>query len=95
MTKLIEIHNLDVSYGEELILKDVELIISRHDFLGVIGPNGGGKTTLIKALLGLVKPERGEITFHISPEKIGYLPQINQIDKRFPIKVLDVRNNFV
>lgn len=90
MTKLIEIKNLDVSYGEELILKDVELTISRHDFLGVIGPNGGGKTTLIKALLGLVKPEQGKITFHISPEKIGYLPQINQIDKQFPIKVLDV-----
>ncbi len=90
MTKLVEINNLRVSYDDEVVLKDINLKIGRHDFLGMIGPNGGGKTTLIKALLGLVKPERGEIIFHIPATKIGYLPQINQIDKRFPIKVLDV-----
>lgn len=90
MTKLVEIKNLDVSYDEERVLENVALTVSRNDFLGVIGPNGGGKTTLIKALLGLVKPERGEIIFHIPATKIGYLPQINQIDKRFPIKVIDV-----
>ncbi len=56
----------------------------------MIGPNGGGKTTLIKALLGLVRPFEGQITFHIPMTRIGYLPQINQIDKRFPIKVIDV-----
>ncbi|WP_372773978.1 metal ABC transporter ATP-binding protein [Mangrovibacterium sp.] len=90
MTKLLEIKNLTVSYDHEVVLKNVNLAIAEHDFLGVIGPNGGGKTTLIKALLGLVKPEKGDITFHIPETRIGYLPQINQIDKRFPISVLDV-----
>ena len=90
MTRLVEIKNLSVSYVEEEVLKDVNMEINKHDFLGIIGPNGGGKTTFIKALLGLLKPDAGEITFHIPTTKIGYLPQINQVDKRFPIKVLDV-----
>jgi zinc transport system ATP-binding protein len=90
MEKLLEIKNLTVSYDHEVVLKDVNLMVCKDDFLGVIGPNGGGKTTLIKALLGLVKPVRGEIIFHLPETRIGYLPQINQIDKRFPITVLDV-----
>ncbi|MEN6457190.1 MAG: ABC transporter ATP-binding protein [Prolixibacteraceae bacterium] len=90
MKKLVEIKNLSVGYDDELVLKDVDLEIHENDFLGMIGPNGGGKTTLIKALLGLVKPFEGKIIFHIPASKIGYLPQINQIDKRFPIRVLDV-----
>lgn len=90
MQKLLEIKNLTVSYDHEIVLKDVNLTVGKGDFLGVIGPNGGGKTTLIKALLGLVKPTKGEIIFHIPETRVGYLPQINQIDKRFPITVLDV-----
>ena len=90
MSKLLEIRNLTVCYDHEVILKEVNLTIEKNDFIGVIGPNGGGKTTLIKALLGLVKPEKGEIRFHIPSNRIGYLPQINQIDKRFPITVIDV-----
>jgi len=90
MSKLLEIQNLTVSYGEEPVLEAISLSIKRGDFLGVIGPNGGGKTTLIKAILGLAKPDKGNITFHIPNTRIGYLPQINQIDKRFPITVIDV-----
>lgn len=90
MKKLIEIKNLSVGYDDEIVLKEVELEIYENDFLGMIGPNGGGKTTLIKALLGLIKPFDGKVIFHIPAAKIGYLPQINQIDKRFPIRVLDV-----
>jgi len=90
MKKLVEIKHLSVSYDEEVVLKEVDLEICQNDFLGMIGPNGGGKTTLIKALLGVVRPFEGEITFHIPMSRIGYLPQINQVDKRFPIKVLDV-----
>ena len=90
MKKLVEIKNLSVGYDDEIVLKEVDLEIHENDFLGMIGPNGGGKTTLIKALLGLVKPYEGKIIFHIPAAKIGYLPQINQIDKRFPIRVLDV-----
>ena len=88
--KLLEIKNLSVRFDRDLVLSDVDFEISRGDFVGMIGPNGGGKTTLIKAILGLVEPENGEIKFNIPNNKLGYLPQINQIDKRFPITVLDV-----
>ena len=88
--KLVEISNLSVSYDQKTVLEGAELTVHELDFLGVIGPNGGGKTTLIKAILGLVKPDLGTIKFHIPLSKVGYLPQINQVDRRFPITVLDV-----
>ncbi len=75
MKKLIEIENLTVSYDEEEVLRGVDLTIYENDFLGVIGPNGGGKTTLIKAFWGFLKPKQGKIKFHIPTSKIGYLPQ--------------------
>ncbi|MDR1859712.1 MAG: ABC transporter ATP-binding protein [Bacteroidales bacterium] len=87
---LIEIQSLAVRYDADLILQDVNLAVCRNDFLGMIGPNGGGKTTLIKAILGLVRPASGKIVFHIPRSRIGYLPQINQIDRQFPITVTDV-----
>jgi zinc transport system ATP-binding protein len=88
--KLIEIKGLSVGYENHLVLDKVSLSILANDFIGVIGPNGGGKTTLIKAILGLLKPFSGEMKLHISKKNIGYLPQVNQIDKRFPISVIDV-----
>jgi len=90
-TKLVEIKDVAVSYDHQnVVLEEASFDICPSDFIGVIGPNGGGKTTLIKALLGLVKPDQGQIKFHIPIKKVGYLPQINQVDKRFPITVLDV-----
>ncbi|MDR0232461.1 MAG: ATP-binding cassette domain-containing protein [Dysgonamonadaceae bacterium] len=86
---LIEIENLNAGYDDKLVLKDVSLNISRGDFLGIIGPNGGGKTTLLKLILGLLKPKSGEIRY-CQPglkDKIGYMPQTNYIDKQFPILV--------
>ncbi len=88
--KLLEITNLSVHFDHEQVLDKACLEVNEGDFLGMIGPNGGGKTTLIKAILGLVDPSDGEIRFNIPIHKMGYLPQINQIDKRFPITVLDV-----
>ncbi len=93
MKPILEIKNLNVSYHGIRVLENVNLTVSEDDFLGVIGPNGGGKTTLLKAILGLVKPESGTILFHLKKTEgkaIGYLPQINQIDRKFPITVLDV-----
>ena len=96
MSKLIELANLHVGYENKPdVLKDVSLTIYSDDFLGVIGPNGGGKTTLLRSILGLIKPESGVITFYekeqpVSSINIGYLPQINQIDKKFPISVSEV-----
>lgn len=96
MNKVIEIRDLCVGYKEKPnVLKGVNLDIYPNDFLGIIGPNGGGKTTLIKTILGLKKQSSGSISFYKKGKKadkinIGYLPQINQIDKEFPISVFDV-----
>jgi zinc transport system ATP-binding protein len=90
MKKLLEIKDLSAGYDNQVVLENVSLDIFSNDFIGVIGPNGGGKTTLIKTILGLVKPISGEMNLLISKKNIGYLPQVNQIDKRFPITVIDV-----
>ncbi|MBN1985124.1 MAG: ABC transporter ATP-binding protein [Prolixibacteraceae bacterium] len=94
MKPLIKIENLTVGYDRIPVLENVNLEIFEKDFIGVIGPNGGGKTTLLKAILGLLKPTRGKITFRedIDNRKkpIGYLPQVRHIDKKFPITVYDV-----
>ncbi|NDV78507.1 metal ABC transporter ATP-binding protein [Dysgonomonas sp. 511] len=96
MNTLIELRNVTVGYEDHpAVLKNVNLDVSADDFLGIIGPNGGGKTTLLKTILGLVKPSQGSISFYKDGHKtdrinIGYLPQINQIDKKFPISVHDV-----
>ncbi len=95
MSKILEIKGLYAGYGNEIILRDVNLVVNDNDFIGIIGPNGGGKTTLLKVILGLIKPYRGTVSFFNgrqgeSANIIGYLPQINQIDLRFPIPVTDV-----
>lgn len=90
MKKLLEIKNLSAGYENQVVLENVSLDIFSNDFIGVIGPNGGGKTTLIKTILGLIKPISGEVKLLINKKNIGYLPQVNQIDKRFPITVFDV-----
>lgn len=95
---LIDIRHLTVGYDENIILTDVSLTILDKDFIGVIGPNGGGKTTLLKAILGLLKPQKGEVVFHDcmtegNRHRIGYLPQINNIDRKFPISVSEVINS--
>lgn len=68
MKPIIEIKNLSAGYDGRTVLHDVNLSIHERDFLGIIGPNGGGKTTLIKCILGLLKPTGGEIRFNV-PEK--------------------------
>ena len=95
MEKLIEVKEVTASYDTKVVLKDVSFCVWKDDFLGIIGPNGGGKTTLLKIIMGLMKPVSGEISFYedgcpVSSLKIGYLPQINPIDIRFPISVHEV-----
>lgn len=95
MDKLIELEKVTAGYGNKIVLKEVSLTIFKDDFLGIIGPNGGGKTTLLKVILGLVAPKSGTVRFfdgekNVSSIKIGYLPQLNNIDKKFPISVRDV-----
>jgi len=93
--EIISIKNVWVYYDGAPILEDVTLKIKQNDFLGIIGPNGGGKTTLLKVILGLIKPDQGEVeVFGKAPEEgrslIGYLPQHTHFDPNFPISVFDV-----
>ncbi len=90
---LVEIKNVFAGYdNKNTVLKDICLDIQDLDFLGVIGPNGGGKTTLVKVILGLLRPSSGEIIFRDNSlkQRIGYMPQTNSIDKKFPILVSEV-----
>lgn len=93
---IIEVKNLSAGYDGRTVLRNINLSICQRDFLGIIGPNGGGKTTLIKCILGLLKPTGGEIVFHSSRRAtstqftMGYLPQYNSIDRKFPITVEEV-----
>ena len=113
-TPLIEIKNLSAGYDSRTVLRNVNLTVYDRDFLGIIGPNGGGKTTLIKCILGLLKPTTGEILYRVttasnnnpafldnsatnsqfstlnSQFSMGYLPQYNSIDRKFPITVEEV-----
>lgn len=92
--KLLELHSVSAGYEDDIILRNVDLEVFSDDFIGIIGPNGGGKTTLLKVILGLLKPVSGDIRyFNMDPGKmntIGYLPQSIEIDGKFPISVLDV-----
>jgi zinc transport system ATP-binding protein len=96
MEKIVELKNIVAGYDDEVILKNVNLTVLQNDFIGVIGPNGGGKTTLVKVIIGLLKPVSGEIVYNPqgnvgnSGKLIGYLPQINKTDRKFPITVIDV-----
>lgn len=85
---IIEVRGLSAGYDGRTVLHDIDLTVYEHDFLGIIGPNGGGKTTLIKCILGLLKPTGGKISYHVST--MGYLPQYNSIDRKFPISVEEV-----
>lgn len=90
MSAIISIENLAVNYGDFRALHDINFKIEDGDFLAVIGPNGGGKSTLIKAIVGLIKPVEGNIIVENSA-KIGYLPQKTSVlDPRFPASVEEI-----
>ena len=89
---LLEIKDINAGYNGNRVLKDISLNVFEQDFLGIIGPNGGGKTTLLKVILGLIIPDSGSIQFadNSLKNRIGYMPQTNLIDKKFPILVSEV-----
>ncbi len=92
---IIEIKNLSFSYEKQKILENISLTVDEKDFLAIIGPNGGGKSTLLKLILGINSVQQGSIkTFGERPQKnlskIGYVPQNTNVNTDFPIKVIEV-----
>lgn len=87
--KLVEAKNVSVYFKNFCALENINFVINENDYIGIIGPNGGGKTTLLKTLIGTIKPTKGSIsiTKNIS---IGYVPQFNTFNTDFPITVREV-----
>ena len=93
-TPVVQIRDLDFSYGGLKVLDKVTLDINQGEFIGIVGPNGGGKSTLLKLMLGLLEPDTGTIKIMgKSPAKgryaIGYVAQYASFEKNFPITVMD------
>lgn len=91
----IETEDLAVGYGGNPVITDVNLKVENSDFVGIIGPNGGGKTTLLKSVLGLLRPIEGSVNVFGKPpeetrDRIGYVPQYATFDEEYPITVEEV-----
>lgn len=86
---LVEVRGVTFGYGREPVLEDVDLAVGGRDFLVLEGPNGGGKTTLLKLMLGLLRPWRGEVLRRFARPRgaIGYVPQSSSFDRDFPLRV--------
>lgn len=87
---LIKFDRVNFSYPSNRVLKNVSFRIDQGEFIGLIGPNGGGKTTLLKLILGFLKPSDGAIEILSEKHKIAYVPQSNRFDRDFPISVEEV-----
>lgn len=92
---IIQVRDVTFAFNHRPVLERVSLEVCAGDFLAVIGPNGGGKTTLLKLMLGLLKPQRGTIRVLGSPpgaasDRIGYVPQNIHVNRAFPVSALDV-----
>ena len=92
---VIEIEDLSFSYDKELVLENINLVVNDKDFLVFIGPNGGGKSTLVKLILGINSIQKGSIKIygepiHKSLSQIGYVPQNTNVNINFPIKATEV-----
>jgi len=95
MKSIVEIKNVTFMYDSDTVLEDINLSVEERDFLAIIGPNGGGKSTLLKLMLGLLKPRSGSVEIYGKPPSktlslIGYVPQNTNVNTDFPIKVIEV-----
>jgi zinc transport system ATP-binding protein len=92
---LVEMRAVRAGYNGTPVLDDIDLTVYEKDFIGLLGPNGGGKTTLLKVLLGLIEPDQGSVRVLGRPpretrHRVGYVPQSVEFDSRFPVSVWDV-----
>lgn len=93
--QIVEFNNVSFSYGTVPVLSDVSFTIEKNHSVCIVGPNGGGKSTLVKLILGLLEPDEGKVVvLGIDPDKarpkIGYMPQYIRYDQSFPASVMDV-----
>lgn len=95
---VIEIDHVNFSYPGNSVLHDVSFQVNSGEFIGMIGPNGGGKTTLLKLILGFLRPSKGKVSVFgelageqsTSPNRLSYVPQSVRFDRDFPISVEEV-----
>lgn len=85
---VVSVEDLNVAYGNHQVISDLSFTVNEGDFMVVIGENGVGKTTLVRALLGLIMPHSGEIDVPAS-NLIGYVPQFRNIDEEYPLSIRD------
>jgi zinc transport system ATP-binding protein len=95
LSPVIEIKDVWAGYNGTPVLENINLTVHETDFIGLIGPNGGGKTTLLKVILGLLKPSHGSVrimgkTVEDGRCMVGYVPQVVEMDRQFPIRVWEV-----
>lgn len=96
VSPIISLNNVEMIREGRKVLSGVDLTVNRGDFMAITGPNGGGKTTLLRIMLRLLKPTHGTVDYYDSDGNlterlsIGYLPQKNMIDSKFPITVSEV-----
>lgn len=95
MKPVVQYENVSFSYGQAIVLDDINFHIKEEEFFGLIGPNAGGKSTLLKLMLGVLVPDRGKVkVFERSPmevrSRIGYVPQFPSYKRDFPISVEDI-----
>ncbi len=94
-TPVVEVKDLHFAYGGQPVFTGADAVIHDGSFVSIVGPNGGGKTTLLKLILGLLEPDRGQVRLYgrnpaRSRGRVGYMPQHAHVDPQFPVTVMDV-----
>ena len=89
MTELVRFEHVGCSYGSAVVIEDVTFNVTEGEFVGVVGPSGGGKTTVLRALLGTIDPSYGLVARR-TDARVGYVPQVEAVDWSFPVTVGDV-----